>query len=77
MNICWYCCYYVRHTGLRDEEKSRCSVGDGFYIFLIVAAIVARQQVVEDAHSAHEGQEEEDTFSKQVARGAAQKQNIY
>lgn len=77
MNVCLYCCYYVRHTGLREEEKSRCGAGNGFYVFLIVTAIVARQQVVEDAHSAHEGQEEEDTLSKQVARGAARKQYIY
>lgn len=57
-------------TSLREEEKSRCSAGDGFYVFLIVAAIVARQQVVEDAHNTHQEQEEEDAFSKQVAGGA-------
>lgn len=71
------CCCYVRHTVLRQEEKSRCSVSDGFNVFLIVAAIVAHQQVVKDAHGAHQRQEEEDTFSEQVAWGATQKQNIY
>lgn len=64
------CCHYGTHTGLGDEQKSRCSAGDGFYVFFIVAAIVVRQQVVERAHNAHQEQEEEDTFSKQVARGA-------
>lgn len=63
-----YC--YVPHTGLRNEEKSRCSAGDGFYIFFIVAAKVARQQVVEDAHNAHQEQEADDAFSKQVAWSA-------
>lgn len=64
------------HAGLREEEESRRSVGDGFHVVLIVTAKEARQQVVEDAHSAHEGQEEEDAFSKQVAWGAAEKQHI-
>lgn len=60
----------VTHTGLRDEEKSGCSVGDGFNIFFVVAAIVARQQVVEDTHNTHQEKEGEDSFSKQVAGDA-------
>lgn len=31
---------------------------------------MAQQQVVEDSHNAHQEQEEEDSFSEQVARGA-------
>lgn len=59
-------------AGLRDEEKSRRGAGDGLHVLLIVAAEVAPQQVVKDAHDAHEGQEEDDAFPKQVAWGAAQ-----
>lgn len=59
-------------THLRDEEQSRCSAGDGFDVFFIVAAVVANQQIVEDAHNAHQEQEEEDSFSKQVAGSAAE-----
>lgn len=55
---------------LGDEEESRRSIGDGLHVFLIVAAVVARQQVVEDPHDAHQEQEEEDALSKQVARSA-------
>ena len=58
------------YTELRDEEKSRCSVGEEIYVFFIVAAKVTRQQVVEDAHNAHQEQEAEDTFSKQVTWSA-------
>lgn len=60
----------VTQTGLRDEEESRWSAGDRLHVFLIVAAIVTRQQEVEDAHDAHQEQEEDDAFSKQVAGGA-------
>lgn len=63
----------MTHTGLREEEKSRGSAGDGFYVTFIVAAIVAHQQVVEDAHNAHQEQKEQDAFSKHVAFGAAKK----
>lgn len=63
----------MTHTGLREEEKSRCSTSDGLYIFFVVAAVVAQQQVVEDAHDAHQEQEEDDAFSKQVAWGAIDK----
>lgn len=61
----------VTQTGLREEEESRCSAGDGLHVFFIIAAIVTRQQVVEDAHDAHQEQEGDDAFSKQVAGGAA------
>lgn len=57
-------------SGLRDEQQSRCGAGDGFHVFFVVAAIEAHQQVVEDAHDAHEDQEEDDALSKHVARGA-------
>lgn len=59
---------------LRDEEKSRRSVGDGLHVFLIVAAVVAHQQEVGDSHDAHQEQEGDDTFSKQVARRATERE---
>lgn len=64
-------CQREAHTALRDEEESGRGSGDGFHVFLIVAAVVVHQQVVEDAHNAHGEQEEEDTLSKHVAWGAA------
>lgn len=68
----------MTYTALRNEEKSRCSAGDGFHVFLIVAAVEAHQQVVEDSHNAHQEQEAEDAFSKQVAWGATKKcEKIY
>lgn len=69
-NVGKRCCRCVTHTGLRDEEKSRWSAGDGFHVFFIVVAVVAYQQIVEDAHNAHQEQEEDDSFSKEVAGGA-------
>lgn len=57
-------------TELREEQESRCSIGDGFYVFFVVAAIVASHQVVKDAHDAHQKQEAHYAFSKQVARCA-------
>lgn len=56
--------------GLRNEEQSRRSAGDGFHVLLVVAAEVTKQQVVEDAHNTHQQQETEDPFSKQITRGA-------
>lgn len=55
----------------RDEQESRCGAGDGFHVVFVVIAIVSDQQVVEDAHDAHEEQEAEDALPKQVARSAA------
>lgn len=63
---------YMWHAELWEEQESRCSICDGFYVFLVVAAIIAPQQVVEDTHNAHQGQEEDDAFSKQVSRSAVQ-----
>ncbi len=63
-------CHNVTHIGLRDEEESGCGASDGFYVFLVVAAEVTCQQVVEDAHDAHQEEEEDDSFSKQEAWGA-------
>lgn len=60
----------MSHTELRDEEKSRCSIGDDFCVFFIIASKVTNQQVVEDAHKAHQEQEAEDALSKQVAWSA-------
>lgn len=69
------CCHLLPDAsfacGLRDEEESRCSAGDGFHVVFVVAAVVGDQQVVEDAHEAHEEQEAEDALSKQVAGSAA------
>lgn len=59
--------------GLRDEEESGCGAGDGFHVVFVVTTIVADQQVVEDAHDAHEEQETEDALPKQVAGSAANK----
>lgn len=59
--------------GSRDEEESGCGAGDGFHVVFVVVSVVSDQQVVEDAHNAHEEQEEEDALPKQVARSAANK----
>lgn len=55
---------------LRDKEKSRGCFGDGLDVLFIVIAPIGDQQVVQDTHNAHEGQEGEDSFSKQKTRGA-------
>lgn len=49
---------------LGDEEQSRRGAGDGFHVLLVVAAEVTQQQIVEDAHNAHQQQEAEDPLSK-------------
>lgn len=51
-------------AGLGNEEQSRRGAGDGFHVLLVVAAEVTQQQVVEDAHDAHQQQEAEDPFAK-------------
>lgn len=61
------------HGELREEQESGCSAGDGLYVFFVVAAVVARQHEVEDAHDAHQEQEADDAFSEQVAWRAARK----
>lgn len=63
-------------AGLGNEEQSRCGAGDGFHVLLVVAAEVTQQQIVEDAHNAHQQQEAEDPFPKQIARGAAKEISI-
>lgn len=66
-------CHYVAQTDLRDEEKSRCSTRDGFHVVFVLVAVVTNQQIVENAHHAHQEQEEEDSFSKHVPWGATKK----
>lgn len=60
----------MANSELGDEEKSRGGLGDGFYVVLIVAAVETHQQVVKDAHDAHQEEEADDALSKQVTRGA-------
>lgn len=57
----------------RDEEESGCGAGDGFHVVFVVISVVSDQQVVEDAHDAHEEQEGENALPKQVAGSAANK----
>lgn len=51
-------------AGLGNEEQSRRGAGDGFHVLLVVVAQVAQEQIVEDAHNAHQQQEADDSFSK-------------
>lgn len=67
----WFVIIVFTGPDLRDKEKSGRCAGDGFHVVFVVVAVVANQQVVEDPHDAHEGQEEEDALPKQVARSAA------
>lgn len=64
------------YSALRDEKESGCGPGDGFNILLVVTAIVTPQQEVEDAHDAHQEQEGDDTFAKQVAGGAEKESDV-
>lgn len=51
-------------AGLGNEEQSRRGASDGFHLLLVVVAQITQQQVVEDAHDAHQQQEAEDPFPK-------------
>lgn len=51
-------------AGLRNEEQSRRGASDGFHVLLVVVAQITQQQIVEDAHDAHQQQEAEDPFPK-------------
>lgn len=45
-------------------------------MLLVFVAPIAQQQIVEDAHDAHQQQEAEDPFPKQIARRAAKERSI-
>lgn len=60
-------CGLLRRRPLRDEQQGRGGAGEHLHLLLVAAAHKADQQVVEDAHDAHQDQEEDDSLSKEEA----------